>query len=247
MSWAVVPCLKEGRDQLDHAYPNREHGAEGFIGDTAHQGSSSSHNPDESGNPEYSDRDGKDEVRAWDADKDLNSANGLTMEDEVQRLITGLRQGKFWWIRYVIFRGRIWHRRDNFVTRVYTGSNQHNDHAHFNSDFTQTADGVTGTNWEWASTSTPVHPSPGPVDNHVVRQGSKGEEVRWIQQFLRDVFPAYRNNVAFKRNQLIAVDGDFGPQTTAWVKEFQRRTKIGVDGEVGPQTRSQMRRYGYTH
>lgn len=245
--WVVVPCLKEGRDQLDHAYPNREHGAEGFIGDRSHQENPSSHNSDETGKPEFSDHDGIDEVRAWDADKDLNSANGLTMEDEIQRLIAGLRAGKFWWIRYIIYRSRIWHRRDNFVTRVYTGSNKHDDHAHFNSDFTQSADGATGTNWEWASTSTPTNPSSPPADDHVLWQGSKGDEVRWLQEFLRATFPAYRNNVTIKRGQLISVDGDFGPQTAAWVKEFQRRTRIGVDGEVGPITRGQLRRYGYRH
>jgi len=245
--WVVVPCLKEGRDQLDHAYPNREHGAEGFIGDLAHQGNPSSHNPDESGKPEFSDNDDVDEVRAWDIDRDLHAANGLTLEDEIQRLIQGLRAGKFWWIRYIIYKGRIWHRRDNFVTRTYTGSNKHDDHAHVNSDFTQTADGVTGTDWEWASTSVPTNPSTPPADNHVVRLGAKGEEVGWIQQFFRDNFPAYRNTVSVRRGQLISVDKDFGQQTQAWVKEFQRRTFIHVDGEVGPQTRGKMRSHGYKH
>jgi len=247
--WVVVPCLKEGRDQLDARFPNREHGAEGFVGDTAHQGSSSSHNPDETGNPEYSDRDGKDEVRAWDADKDLHDPV-VTMEQVVQHLIEGARSGRFWWIRYIIFDGRIWHRRDGFVTHVYTGSNKHTDHAHINSDFTQQADTVTGTDWGFneLGQSNPSHPAPAPNPGvRDLQQGSQGDDVRNLQQFLRNNFPIYRKYVSVKRNQLISVDGDFGPQTKAWVVEFQRRTGLLRDGIVGPNTRAKLKVYGYTH
>src|SRR6266540_6264491 len=82
--WIVVPNLLEGRDQLDERFPHREHGAEGTIGDQAHQGSASSHNPDETGKPEYSDHDSVNEVRAADFDKDLHDDHGVTMEQVVQ-------------------------------------------------------------------------------------------------------------------------------------------------------------------
>lgn len=246
MSWMVVPNLKEGRDQLDARFPNREHGAEGFVGDLAHQSEASSHNPDETGRPEFSDHDGKDEVRAWDADKDLNDPT-VTMEQVVQHLLAGARSGKFWWIRYIIYKRRIWHKRDGFVTRAYTGSNPHDDHAHINSDFTQEADTVTGTNWEFAALGQ-VQPAPAPSPASGVRnleEGVKGDDVRHLQQFFHDVFPIYRNYVAVKRWQMISVDGDFGPQTKAWVQEFQRRTGLVRDGIVGPNTRAKLKVYGY--
>ncbi len=151
----AVPALVEGRDQLDARFPNREHGAEGFEGDAAHQGSPSSHNADKTGNPEYRDGDAKDEVRAWDADRDLKDPGGTTMEQVVQHMITLARAGVLWWIRYIIYNGRIWHRRDGFVTRVYTGSNQHGDHCHVNNDFTQAADEVRGTNWRFGDLGAP--------------------------------------------------------------------------------------------
>lgn len=242
MGWVVVPALKEGSEQLDEAFPNREHGAEGFVGDQSHQQEASSHNPDESGKPEYSDHDGRNEVRAWDADKDLHDSN-VTMEDVVQHLITGLRAGKFWWIRYIIFNGRIWHRRDNFVTRTYTGSNKHTDHMHVNTDFTQAADNASGTNWEFKSIK-PGQGSP-PVSSgpRTLKSGMQGEDIRKMQEGMRRVFPAYRNSVGVRRGQLLLVDGDFGPQTVAWVLEFQRRTGLLRDGIVGPNTRGKLGDY----
>lgn len=250
MSWVVVPNLLEGRNQLDARFPNRDKGAEGTIGDTSHQASPSSHNPDESGSPEFSDHDGKDEVRAWDADKDLRDSS-VTMEQVVQHLIAGARSGRFWWIRYIIFNGRIWHRRDGFVTRTYTGSNKHTDHAHINSDFTQAADTATGTDWGFnelgSGTPAPAPSNPAPSVREL-HEGVKGDDVRQLQQFFKDNFPAYNRTVRVKRNQMISVDGDFGPQTKAWVVEFQRRAGgLSQDGVVGPRTRAKLHDYGFKH
>jgi peptidoglycan hydrolase-like protein with peptidoglycan-binding domain len=86
-----------------------------------------------------------------------------------------------------------------------------------------------------------------PVQVHTVQKGDKGTEVEHIQQFLHDEFPAYRNDVDVKRGELITVDGDFGDQTEAWVKEFQNRTSLDVDGIVGPKTFAKMREYGYKY
>lgn len=39
---------------------------------------------------------------------------------------------------------------------------------------------------------------------------------------------------------VLALDGKFGPKTTARVKEFQRLARIAVDGDVGPETMQQL-------
>lgn len=95
------------------------------------------------------------------------------------------------------------------------------------------------------TSSAPKPPVPKPPASQVVKEGAKGQTVIHIQEFFRRVFPAYRNFVSVKRGQVISVDGDFGPQTTAWVKEFQERTGLKQDGEVGPLTRAKMRTHGY--
>lgn len=147
MAWEVVPNLDEARDQMNKRFPKRDKSSDGSIGDTSHQKSKSSHNADRSGNPEYRDGDSKDEVRARDFDADLKDAGGVTMEDVVQLWVKLARAGVLWHVRYIIFNGRIWHKKDGYKTRTYTGSNKHTKHVHVNSDFTQKADQATGTNW----------------------------------------------------------------------------------------------------
>lgn len=142
----AVPALDELLVQFNARFPKRDKSSDGLWGNKAHQQTKSSHNGDKSGNAEHKDGDAKDEVRARDIDSTLNDSN-CTMEQVVQMWITALRAGKLWWVRYIIYNGRIWHRRDGFRTRVYKGKNKHDKHAHVNTDFDQSADSVTGTDW----------------------------------------------------------------------------------------------------
>ena len=63
------------------------------------------------------------------------------------------------------------------------------------------------------------------LNKPVLRQGSKGDAVRYLQGV-----------ILLKAGGRIAVDGDFGPQTQARVLDLQRFFKLTVDGVVGPQT-----------
>jgi peptidoglycan hydrolase-like protein with peptidoglycan-binding domain len=56
------------------------------------------------------------------------------------------------------------------------------------------------------------------------QQGSTGENVRTVQYLLND------------RGSTLAVDGGFGPQTSAAVRAFQASHGLGADGIVGNQT-----------
>lgn len=247
MAWEVVRNLDELRDQLNKRFPKRDKTSDGSIGDTSHQAGSSSHNPDKSGNPEWRDGDSKDEVRARDFDKDLKDSGGVTMEVVVQHLVKLARAGRLPFLRYLIFNKRIWHKSDGFKTRTYIGKNKHEGHLHANSDFSQAADNATGVNYRLDEVGKkPATPKPPATPaTKVYKEGDKGAEVRKIQDFLRRVFPSYRSSVSVKRNQVISVDGDFGKQTTAWVKEFQERTGLKQDGEVGPLTFAKLRTFGY--
>ena len=58
----------------------------------------------------------------------------------------------------------------------------------------------------------------------LVRQGDKEHPVPTLQYLLRE------------RGHTVAVDGVFGPQTDAAVRDFQRHAGLAVDGIVGPDT-----------
>ena len=63
------------------------------------------------------------------------------------------------------------------------------------------------------------------VTLNLLEKGSKGEQVKTLQRLL--------TQMAYKVG---GVDGDFGDQTQAAVKEFQRSKAITIDGRVGQQT-----------
>lgn len=231
-SWVVVPNLDEGLEQLNDRFPKRAKKAEGSIGDASHQKSTSSHNPDdESGvSAEYDDGDGKHEVRARDFDKNLNDVKGVVMEDVVQLWIKLARQGTMWWVRYVIYNGRIWHKRDNFVTHKYTGADQHTNHAHINSDFTSKADTITGTNWHLADldkTTAPTTPS---------KPKALDVDGQW----------GINTTKALQRVLKVNVDGEFGPKS---IKALQTKLKhtvnsrLLVDGKLGAHTIAALQSY----
>lgn len=149
MAWVVVPNLLALRDQLNAIAPNRDKASDGTIGDYEHSQSNSSHNPDDTGeyNSEWdNDPDGKEEVRAIDLDVDFR-VEGLTAQEVVNHLVKYAKNGTFWWLRYIIYNRKMYHKNNGWAATNYSGSNPHDKHFHVNSDFTQSADDVTGVNY----------------------------------------------------------------------------------------------------
>src|ERR1700722_6498801 len=67
----------------------------------------------------------------------------------------------------------------------------------------------------------------------ILRQGSRGAEVRRLQKKL--------NAAIGCRHGMIAVDGIFGPRTKRAVEDYQRDFQLKlVDGIVGPETRTAL-------
>lgn len=58
----------------------------------------------------------------------------------------------------------------------------------------------------------------------IVREGDRGQTVRTLQYLLR------------QHGISVGVDGNFGPQMAAGVKQFQSARRLTADGIVGPQT-----------
>jgi hypothetical protein len=137
--------------------------------------------------------------------------------------------------------------RWNGVDKIQKYTGQGHDHWSHISWFRSKVDEAANL-WTAASTDPAPVPTPTPTPVHpVVKRGDSGDAVRHVQMFFRNNFPAYRNSVGFQRYQLIVVDGSYGYQTEAWVKEFQKRTNLPKDGVVGPATLTKMRSYGYKY
>jgi len=264
-SWTVVPNLNELLDQMNARFPKRDKASDGAIGNTSHAARPSSHNPDKTGSPEYRDGDSRNEVRARDIDKDLKDTHGVTMEKVVQHWIKNARNGKLPWVRYFIFNGRIWHKRDNFKTRKYTGSNKHDKHVHVNSDFTQSADSATKTNWllkdfgvpkpkppvkpQPAQPAKPVSPEQTAAVQKIQRalevepDGNWGSKTDSHAQLMHSAAQAITVNLDIKKIQAIIDtpgDGKWGPRSaaalTSWIKEIQKALGLTADGVWGPKT-----------
>jgi glycosyl hydrolase family 25 len=213
MAWFVVPALEDLRLQLNAAFPNRDKSSDGGIGDTSHAARPSSHNPDLTGSPEYRDGDSKDEVRARDFDKDLKDSS-VSAEDVVQHLIKGAKSGRFWWLRYIIYNRRIWSKSNNWSQATYSGSNPHDHHFHVNSDFTQSADTVDNVDYGLDE----LKPKP----NRTVTYQYFTARLPVLKK--GDSDPIEEDGAAYvKRAQralIIEADGDYGPLTTAAVKDL---------------------------
>lgn len=131
-TWYKVAWIPPLFAAVDAIAPNRGHGQDGTIGDTAHQAETSGHNPDDTPGvkAERQDADSKPEVRAADVDSDLRQP-GLTMEDVVQAVLVECRAGRETRLIYIIYNGRIWRAANGWREERYTGSDRHDKHAHF--------------------------------------------------------------------------------------------------------------------
>jgi hypothetical protein len=139
-TWELTGNLVRLTEEVNILGPNRDKSSDGSVGDLAHQGGRSGHNPDKTGNAEYKDGDSKNEVRAKDIDSSGPFQYGQTMEKIVQHLVMRGRRGDYLPLRYIIYKSRIWSKTDGWKTRIYTGQNTHDEHAHFSGDYTQKAD-----------------------------------------------------------------------------------------------------------
>lgn len=250
----AVPSLDEGNAQLNERFTKRDKKSDGLWGNKAHQRTKSSHNGDRSGTPEWRDGDSKDEVRARDWDKDLKDPDA-TMEQVVQMWVARARAGKMPWVRYFIYNKRIWHRSDNFKTRVYKGKNTHGEHVHVNSEFSQKEDERRGTDWGLKNFRKPKPPKPTTPKPTVPKPTTPKPTTP----------PLESAPVKPKPPKDVTTDGVLGPETIklwrywmkvnvrgemteAFVKHLQSYllrvdSRLKVDGKWGPKTIAALQRY----
>lgn len=180
MAWVLTKGLTKVRSEFNTEFPGRNKASDGSVGDLAHQGSVSGHNPDRTGNAEHQDGDSLDEVRAIDVDADLVPGSGTDwMELVIQFLVKKARAGEYIPFEYLIYKSRIWYRSDGWKTHTYNGANPHDKHAHFSGAYTQAGD-----NWDGTLGLASVR---GEGDEMLVKKGDSGEPVKYWQYILKEL------------------------------------------------------------
>ncbi|MET0426293.1 MAG: hypothetical protein ABW046_20660 [Actinoplanes sp.] len=133
--WIVVPCLLALRAEFDRLAPHRDKGADGTIGDPAHQQESSDHNPDETGRTPYSDADHVNEVHGLDIDATGPWPVGRSLDDCVEIIRLRHLRGHDARLQNIVWRDRVASRSWGWTWEARPGIG-HLDHAHFSAVYT---------------------------------------------------------------------------------------------------------------
>lgn len=145
--WRLAGCLIQQRAEQNALWPGRDIASDGTIGDAAHAGRDSDHNP------WVVDSRGMGVVRATDTDVDRFPAAAYA--EHVRKLGAGgdprLNPGG-----YVIYNSRIASADHGWGWRYYTGVNKHTHHVHV-SVTTRQAGYDLRTSWRLAELLAPVH------------------------------------------------------------------------------------------
>jgi hypothetical protein len=226
VSWRNCKASETLVAAVNQRWPHRSKASDGTIGDAAHATRVSDHNP-------WVIVRGQGVVRA----RDITAAgiNAAWLAEKLRQLGRAgdkrLANGG-----YVIFNRRI--TSADFSRWVeYTGTNPHTKHIHVS--FALREVGFDDPSGWWVdlfgpvkvtpAPARPVKPKPATKARPTIQQGSTlTSYVKDVQRRLKTFYPAYAGS--------LAVDGAFGPKTTAAVKEFQRRSGLTADGIVGKRT-----------
>lgn len=217
MSWKNAPAIDALKTAALTAYPTAKRGTTyvGTVGDAAHAKTKSDHNPNAQG---Y--------VCAIDV--------GFIDEGQDDIFVQALLASRDPRLAYIISDGKMWRSYPKpgipaWTPSKYTGPNPHKTHVHV-SVKQESGAYMNAAPWRVTTAGPPVPPAPARA---LLREGSRGDEVKRLQAGLRRVFPAYAK---------ITADGVFGPATKKAVAEFQRRSSLTADGIVGPATRAALAR-----
>lgn len=136
-TWVPLADLVSLRAEFNELAPGRDKGADGMVGDAAHQAESSDHNPDDTpgSRTPHSDSDNIAEVHALDIDSTGPWPAGMTMAAAVRVVVNRMHaMGSKAPLNYVIWDHHIYE-HPSWSAATYSGTDPHTNHAHFSSAY----------------------------------------------------------------------------------------------------------------
>lgn len=157
-NWILVPCLVALRGEFNKLSPNRDKGADGSIGDAAHQQESSDHNPDETGRTPFEDADSINEVHAIDIDSTGPWPAGKDLNSRVEIIRLNHLRGRDNRLQNIIWKDRVASRSWDWTWQDRPGIG-HFDHAHFSARYTTAQENDTSPWGVWEDDDMPLTPA----------------------------------------------------------------------------------------
>jgi hypothetical protein len=136
-TWVALADLSSLRAEFNELAPGRDKGADGMVGDAAHQAESSDHNPDDTAGSRtpHTDSDNIAEVHALDVDSSGPWPAGMTMAKAVAVVVARMKSmGSKAPLNYVIWDHHIYE-HPGWAAATYSGTDPHTNHAHFSSAY----------------------------------------------------------------------------------------------------------------
>lgn len=219
MAWYLNPALTRYREAVNAAYPRRDKGTDGTIGDEHHKPPSD----------HLEDADGS--VDAWDMDVEVNG-KGQPYAADVEHLKKVFERHEA--SRYWIHNGQIATRSNGWRREAYSGPNPHTAHVHWNTreshenstqpwevDMALTADDV-------AKIATAVWAH---QHNHPTREGEK-QTKGTVVQYMDAVHDAKEKSVLARLDAIEQRLTDTPPGTVVITDEQLERVLRAVFGSL---------------
>lgn len=216
-TWHLAPSLKRLQKDLDAVF-GADRPNDGTIGDQAHAARKSEHNPDRD-----ADSMPNGAVSAIDIYTQVGSKVWIKPAEFTKLLAVLKKDARVW---YVIHKGYIYSRTDDFAKEKYTGSNPHTNHIHISLMQTKAAHDDVSSWGIGAVDDAPKPAEPKPSTKKPLPTLRRGDRDKVLVPFLKRFFWADPPNQ----------DSVFGSGTEKKVKAYQREQGLMIDGVVGPKT-----------
>lgn len=217
--WHLAPSLVRLQKDLDAVF-GAERPNDGTIGDESHAARKSEHNPDR-------DSDGMPNGAVSAIDVYTESRGKVWIKPaEFSKILSVLKKDSRVW--YVIHKGKIYSRTNDFAAKAYEGSNPHNSHFHLSLMQTKRAH---DDDHSWGIADVDEAPKPDPKPDDPEKPAEKKLPTLNLGDSHDYLVPVLKRFLGIRNDS-----PKFDSALADSVQKYQRSRGLERDGVVGPKT-----------